>query len=229
MNYWPKILILLIVLPISALSNIDNFEGKIKIIKEGAYDTSKIDICVKNEIVRIDEFNSRNQIVRSYLVDLKKERLYALSLKEKLYSEIPLNRSSNPAISPEIIKTKNSMNINGENCYQWRVKDKTRNSEVTFWVAQKNLNFLKALVGILNRSQTPLNILGQFPQENGFMPLMAVDRTLLRKLKESARIIDIKQQKLPDSIFVIPPDFQELLGSLLQKKSTQLPLHLQLS
>ncbi|KAB2868517.1 MAG: DUF4412 domain-containing protein [Bacteroidales bacterium] len=212
MNHWPKILILLIVLPISALSNIDNFEGKIKIIKEGAYDTSKIEVSVKNEIVRIDEFNSSNQIVRSYLVDLAKKRLYALSLKEKLYSEIPLNKSSGSALNPEITKTQNSMNINGENCYQWRVKDKSRNSEVTFWVTQKDLSFLKALVGILNRSQTPLTILGQFPQVNGYIPLMAVDRTLLRKLKESARIVDIKQQKLPDSIFIIPRDFQELLG-----------------
>lgn len=212
MNNWLKILVILIVLPISALSNIENFEGKIKIIKEGVYDTIKIEISVKNNIVRIDEINSRNTVLRSYLVNLSHEKIFALSIKEKLFTEIPLNSISNSGNSNELIKTQNSMSINGEICFQWRVKDKRKNSEVTYWVAQRNYNFMKALINILSRSQTPLGILGQFPQENGYLPMLSVDRTLLRKLKESTKIIDIKQQKLPDSMFIIPPDFQELLG-----------------
>lgn len=212
MKHWLKILVALSLLPLCALSNIENFEGKIKILKEGAYDTLQIEVSVKDNIVRIDEFKSEKVLLRSYLIDLSKEKIFALSLKEKLYTEIPLRQSNTQNQSVEIIKTQNSMEINGTKCFQWRVKDKSKNSEVTFWVAQKEYNFLKSLVSILSRSETPLEIFGYFPQANGYFPLMSVDRTLLRKVKESARIIEIKPAKLPGSLFIIPPDFRELLG-----------------
>ena len=86
------------------------------------------------------------------------------------------------------------------------------NSEVTYWVAQQEFSFLRSLVNILGRTQTPLEILGYFPQESGYFPLVSVDRTLLRKVKVSARIVDIKAAKLPEALFIIPPDFREFLG-----------------
>ena len=63
----------------SSLSNIDNFEGKIKIIKESIYDTLQIEISVKNDVVRIDEISKRNIVNRGYLVDLSKEKISLVS------------------------------------------------------------------------------------------------------------------------------------------------------
>ncbi|MGE0077605.1 MAG: DUF4412 domain-containing protein [Bacteroidales bacterium] len=212
MKHWLKILIFIIIVPIKVFSNAGMFEGKIKIIKEGIYDTLQIEISVKNDIVRIDEINSKNAITRSFLVNLSKEKIYALSVKDKLYTEIPLKSLANTNNDSEFIKTKNFMKINGEVCQQWRIRNKKRNTELTYWVAEKNYNFMKSLVGILQRSETPLGIFSQFPQVNGFFPLFTVERTLFRKVKESTRIIEIKSQKLPDKMFVIPPGYRELLG-----------------
>ena len=195
----------------SSLSNIDNFEGKIKIVKESIYDTLQIEISVKNDVVRIDEISKRNIVNRSYLVDLSKEKIYALSLREKLYTEVPISANRHKA-QVDIIKTQNTMSINGVTCHQWRVRDKSKNTEVTYWVTAKEFGFMQSLISIISRSETPLRILGLFPNTNGYFPLLSVDRTLLRKVKESAKIVDIKHTKLPEGLFAIPPDFRELLS-----------------
>jgi hypothetical protein len=211
MKIWLKTLALLTFLPLTSLSNIDNFEGKIKIVKESIYDTLQIELSVKNNIVRIDETNLHKNISRCYLVDLSREKIYALSFKDKLYSEIPLNNPKNNS-NVDILKTQNTMEVNGVICHQWRVRNKSKNSEVTYWVAQKDLGFMESLINIISRSETPLGILSQFPKVNGYLPLISIDRTLLRKVKESAKVIDIKRTTLPENLFVIPPGFRELLG-----------------
>ena len=70
MREWLKILIILIILPLRSFSNLANFEGKIKILKEGVYDTLQIELSVKNDIVRIDEISTHNIMLKSYLVNL---------------------------------------------------------------------------------------------------------------------------------------------------------------
>lgn len=210
MKHWLKISLILILLPFRVFP-FDGFEGKIKIVKESLYDTVQIEISIKGDIVRIDEINTQNVVFRSYLVNLIGEKVYVLSPNKKLYTEIVINATPSKS-SVEFIKTQNSMEVNGVLCYQWRVRDKSRNSEVTYWVAPQDLGFMKSLVSIISRSETPLTILGLFPPVNGYIPLLSVDRTLLRKVKESVKVIDIKPAKLPANLFVIPPDFRELLG-----------------
>lgn len=210
MREWLKILIILIILPLRSFSNLANFEGKIKILKEGVYDTLQIELSVKNDIVRIDEISTHNIMLKSYLVNLSEERIFALSYGKRLYTEVML--ASNGGQPVAVVKTPNYMEIDGTKCYQWRVKDKVKNSEITYWVAPQNFNFIKPLVSILNRSQTPLDVLGQFPQVNGYLPLICVDRTMFRKVKETMRVVSIKPLKLPESLFVIPAGFREILG-----------------
>lgn len=212
MKLWLKILIITVILPYRVFSNIDKFEGKIKIVKESIYDTLRVEVSIKDNIVRIDEINSRNTIQQSYLIDLTKEKMYALSIKDKLYAEIPLRPASKVDQNTEFIKTANCMEINGELCYQWRVRNKSKNSELTYWVAQRNYGFMKSLISIIRRSDIPFEMLSQFPEINGYMPLLSVERTLLRKVKMSARVIDIVPAKLPENLFTIPPGYRELLG-----------------
>lgn len=210
MKHWLKISVLLILLPFRVFS-LDSFEGKIKIVKESIYDTVQIEISIKGDIVRIDEINTQNIVFRSYLVNLPAEKVYVLSHNKKLYTEIMINPTPSKS-SVEFIKTQNSMEVNGILCYQWRVRDKSKNSEVTYWVASQDLGFMKSLVSIISRSESPLAILGLFPPVNGYFPLLSVDRTLLRKVKESVKVIDIKSAILPANLFIIPPDFRELLS-----------------
>ncbi|MCB8965133.1 MAG: hypothetical protein H6536_08890 [Bacteroidales bacterium] len=210
MKPWLKILIILAVLPCRVFSNVDNFEGKIKILKEGVYDTIQLVISVKGDAVRIDEVNRHNAVQLSYLINLKHETIVMVSHCNKVYTEVVVRPAANDLSSDvEFIRTQNTMVFNGDRCVQWRVRDRARNTELTYWVVPGKYNFMKPLVDILSRSDTPLSILGYFPMNGGYLPMLTVERTIFRKIRATATVVDIKSQKLLDDIFAIPLGFRE--------------------
>lgn len=194
-----------------ASPKIQNFEGSINLKKETVYDTSYVTIQVKGDLVRIDELDKNKSLQNSYIVNLKDESVLALSPKRKLYSEISVKENNLISqIDTQIIRTENCMDFNGYRCCQMRVKCKSKNTEVAYWVTQENFDFFTSLVKILRNTKLNIDLFNYFPNINGIFPVLTVERTLLRKEKMKLAVADIKKAQLSESSFRIPPGYRKI-------------------
>ena len=194
-----------------ASSKIQNFEGSINLKKETAYDTSYLTIKVKGELVRIDEINKNRNLVNSYIVDLEKETVIALSPQKHLYREI--KSTTNYAVvqkDTQIISTGNCMEYGGYKCCQVRVKCVNRDSEVAYWITKENFNFFNLLVRVLRKTNVNINVFNYFPDIEGGFPVLTVERTLMRKERLKIAVAAIEPMNLSDNNFKIPLDYQKL-------------------
>jgi hypothetical protein len=105
-------------------------------------------------------------------------------------------------------KTENSKQINGQTCYQWRVKDPERNTEIAYWVFEENLDFFATLLQLLNRTEYSLAVFREIPGSIGFFPMLTEERTLLRKEKLKIALVDINEKELNSGIFKIPSGYK---------------------
>lgn len=185
------------------------FEGSIFFAKITNVDTSYYAYHVKGDMVRVDELDKKKEIINSLLVDLKSQDMTAISPSRKMFMKL----HSNPYIpkedkSFEIKKTTNKKKIMGYECFQWRVKNKSQNTEITYWVADDSFCFFEDLMKILNRSEKQAKFFLQIPDISCYGPLQSEERTLLRDSKMTLSVIDIKKTKLDNSLFKIPESFK---------------------
>lgn len=187
------------------------FEGKINFLRETVYDTTHITILVKGNKARIDEFDTKNNLVSSRLIDMEGNTVIALSPEKKLYTNVPVNRKSVPSNNGLVIKkTQNFKEINGYKCYQWRVKDPQHNTEAAYWVINENFVFFDKLVALINRTEHSLTLYNAIPENDGYFPILTEERTLLRKKKLHIAVVDINESSLNPSLFEIPKDYMPL-------------------
>ena len=191
------------------INNHTAFEGSIKLIHESYYETSYYTYFVKDNNIRIDKFDCDHFLIQSLLINIKDEQIYILSPSEKLYTQLVLSKSENTNNENfTILQTENSRTVNGFKCYQWRVKNIEKNTEVAYWVIQNNFYFFEDLVKLLNRTDKTYDFFEKIPETQGFFPMMCVERTLLRREKLRISVVDINPQKIDKSKFNIPSDFE---------------------
>jgi hypothetical protein len=143
------------------------------------------------------------------IINLDKDEIFVLSPEKKLYRQLEISKElSKEQEGFVILKTENSRTVNGYECYQWRVKNTERNMEVAYWVWQNNFYFFQELVHLLNRTDQTYEFFDKIPETQGFFPLLTVERTLLRREKSRASVVNISSKKIDDSLFKIPVDFE---------------------
>ena len=193
----------------STNTNVESFEGSIEMIQESYYDTSYFTYFVKKENVRIDKFDNNHTLIQSLLINLEKEQIYILNPSKKLYTKSNINSKPNPdSENFTILKTENSRMVDEYVCYQWRVKNKERNTEISYWVSQNNFYFFEELVRLINNTDKTYEFFEKIPETQGFFPMLCVERTLLRKEKYRLYVINITPKTISDNIFKIPSDFE---------------------
>jgi hypothetical protein len=194
-------------------SNANSFEGNLTIIKETFYDTTFYYLSVQNNLVRIDQKNSQKQIIQSLIVDIKEEKITALSPNHKLYTQIDTKRR-NPNNKNEIvvIPSQNYKIINGYKCFLWRVRNESMNSEVSYWVYNSGYEFFHKTVQLLNGTEDYSNLYNTFSQidnVNG-LPILSIERTLLREEKVKITITHLSNKKVNPNIFHVPEGYKYL-------------------
>ena len=104
-------------------SNANSFEGNFTITKETFYDTTFYYFTIQNNLVRIDQKNSQKLTIQSLIIDIKEEKITALSPNHKMYTQIE-TKCRNQINKSEIvvIPTQNFKIINGYKCFLWRVR-----------------------------------------------------------------------------------------------------------
>jgi hypothetical protein len=192
-----------------------DFEGRITFIKETLYDTTIFTFTVKENLVRIDERNSKQQILQSLIVDIETKKITALSPSLKLYTTIKKHSHREKEKQQDFIclKTTNFKYINGYKCYQWRMRNQGLNCEISYWVSGGNLNVINEVFQLLSGTDDYAKYclyFDQIPQSNGYFPVMIVERTLLRDKKFQFFIQDINTKKIDDQLFNIPKGYKYL-------------------
>ena len=199
-------------LMLTASPNLNKFEGSIKLKKETVYDTSFVIIQVRGSQVRLDEFDNKKNLISTYIINLETEKVLALSPKQKLFYELSPSRAiQKPNDDATTLNKENKMILDGQSCCQMRVKSVARNTEVAYWVAEKNFDFFMGMNRILRKVKPDIDIFSYFPDVNGLFPMMIIERTLLRKEKMKVLVTSISETMLSENVFKVPLGYQKIL------------------
>lgn len=195
-------------------SRILAFEGNIQLTKQSQYDTTYVIFYFKDSKVRLDEFTESGQLCKTLLIDLNTENIVALSPSLKLYTDVS-RKTNKPKASEQfdVIKTSSYKFIEGKKCYQWRVRNRILESEITYWVMESDNPVMQKLYYILTATENYSSISSffmQIPESDGFVPLLAVERNLVREQKQSMHITSINEKKIPAKLFEIPKDYKNM-------------------
>ena len=188
------------------------FEGRIDLVEKSYYDTTYYTYLIKDKKLRVNKFDHHYKLIQSILVNLENEQVVILSPSKKLFSYLDID----PARETDdknftVKKTDNSRQVEGKECYQWRVKNKNMNTEVAFWVSEENpLVCFPDFIKLLNCSERTFNFFEIIPDTQGFFPMLTVERTLLRKEKRRIVITKINHQEINNQTFEIPHGFEEV-------------------
>jgi hypothetical protein len=192
-------------------SQTNTFEGEIVFVRETLTDTSYFSYKIKGDRVRIDELDNEMRTKNYMIVNLDKPKIYAVNPTRKLYTSLPIqpwNHDNDPQSDYQVIKTDNYKYLNGYKCNQWRVRNKAENTEIAYWVADNQFVFFQKLLKLLNRSEKSSEFYLRIPETEGFFPMLAVERSMLREKKSKLEVININQKSMDEALFEIPKDFK---------------------
>ena len=186
------------------------FEGSLQVLKTSHYDTTYIIYHVKDNKIRIEEYSNNAHFLSSYIIDIEEEIVFAIDPERQLYKQI----SSKPFIpiedsDIEIIKSENFIYLNGYRCNQWRVRNKERNTEIAYWVAKDDFLFYDKMLKLLNYTDKMVNYFLFIPGVTGYMPMMAIERTVLRDEKSRYEVKRIDREILDNNLFKIPDNYRQ--------------------
>ncbi len=190
------------------------FEGIIFFSMEMISDTLYYTYYIKDRMVRMDEYNRCRdcKTPNNYMLfDLNKKTIAVVNPLRKMYMYIenkPYKERKDVNENFKIIKTNNYKKLFGYKCYQWRVRNKSENTEVSYWVAFDNFDFFVDFLKLFNRSEKHAQYFLLIPETKGYFPMLSEERTTLREQKMTLRVIDIHRKVLDKSLFQIPKDYK---------------------
>ncbi len=190
------------------------FEGFIFFSMELITDTLYYTYYIKDRMVRLDEYNRCKdcKIPNNYILfDLNKKTITIINPLRKMYLNInpkPYKERTDIDENYKIIKTNNYKKIYGYKCYQWRVRNKIENTEVSYWVAFDNFDFFVDFLKLFNRSEKHAQYFLLIPETKGYFPLLSEERTTLREQKMTLRVLNIQRKTIEKSLFQIPKDYK---------------------
>lgn len=183
------------------------FEGEIVFAKESRLDTTYYSYYVKGNKIRFNELDADKNISLYLLVDLEKEAVTAVKPNQQLYSPLKIRPKNQVADELKIIKTPNSKVIKGYTCYQWRVINKAKDTEVAYWVAKDGFAFFEDVLRLLDRSEETLNYFISIPGNEGYFPFEVTERSILREFKSKHQAISVTRNSLSNDLFEIPTSY----------------------
>lgn len=195
------------------LSNINaaEFEGKISMVKESCFETSYFNYYISKNNIRIEELNSKKDLKGVYLIKLDSEEVFFLLPGKETYTQLKKKRLAHEALEQYVIKkTDNYKLINGTKCYQWRVKNKARNTEFAYWVIQNDFDFFEKMIKVMNQHDLSWEFFNRIPDSQGFFPMVSEERNLVRDKRMTTEVVQIKRKRIEPSMFSIPADYKFL-------------------
>lgn len=188
-----------------------NFEGRIDVVKRTLSDTLYYSYSIKNNFIRIDEYDNYKRLQSYYIINIKDSTITALNPNQKLYTKVDVQRlQASKQSEYDIINTGIYKYINGYKCYQWRVRNKSQNSEISYWIASDSFDFFTPMAGISAQVDDSFLSFMSLPTNTmkGEMPMLIESRTLLRVDKASYVVTNITRTRIDLALFTIPNFYQ---------------------
>ncbi len=188
-----------------------SFEGVIDFRKTSGDEKVYYSYSVKGNKVCIDEKSEDGKsIIATLLVDLRSKEILALSHERKLYMKREAKTTERIAGSPKIVRSGNHRFIGGYDCEQWRVKNESENTEISYWVTKGNYDFFLPLLGVLGRKDRFAMYYLSIPDREGYFPIDAVERDVQRNEKGRLEVLQITEKKLDNSLFTVPKTYMQM-------------------
>jgi hypothetical protein len=205
-----KKLILIFISIVFPLFSLFAFEGIISYVKESKYDTTYNIYYIKDNNVRIEEYDKDKNLQNVVLIDINKETSILINPEKKQYKENNKCDQLKKLFDNnfEINKTDNYKIINGVKCFQWRVRNTQLNTEISYWVTQSKIEFYNNLLNNLYSSENSNIFFMQIPDNKGYYPMVTEERTLLRDEKQRTTLVDIKSKQMNNNLFIIPSNYK---------------------
>lgn len=184
----------------------EQFEGEVSYVKTSFSDTLYYVYTIKDECVRIDEYDKYKRAMRAYIVNLQDKSVMVINPSKRVYTQLESFPVKDESVqNMEVIHTGNYKYINGYKCSQWRVKNHDENTEITYWIAGDNFNFYTAMSQVAMSLEDHFLFFKALPEGKmqGVMPMMIENKTLLRAPKSTFCVTEIKSHPVDKSVFDI--------------------------
>lgn len=188
------------------------FNGILEYIEYTPFDTTYFKVYVSNGKVRVDSYkdkNSKRTIEKILIYNLKNRDVIVLKPSEKKYRLLNVdvvNRKNTDGC--EMILNKNNYKyINGYKCIQYRVKNIKENTDITYWIPEKDFPFYYEMVSMKRSMLRVYKYFFMLPNYKVAFPMQTVERSLLREEKSSYKVIGLAESKINNHIFDIPGDY----------------------
>lgn len=203
-------------------TNIDNnpppedvyktFNGILKYYEYTPFDTTLYEVYITESKIRVDSYpgtkkaGDPNKIV---IYNIKDQKILALKPSAHIYKYINSNADHTPCSEGcEVLIDRNIYKyINGVKCKQYRVRNKTENTDITYWVPKEKYTFYSQIMTMKHSIRRPHKYFFKLPNHETVFPMQTVERTLLREEKSSVKVILFEKSNILDQIFEIPKGY----------------------
>tara|TARA_Y100000589_G_scaffold317298_1_gene343150 strand:- start:80368 stop:81048 length:681 start_codon:yes stop_codon:yes gene_type:complete len=183
------------------------FEGELTIERINYRDTTYYKYFVKDNLIRIDELNTKNEIQGTLLFDLNNQTILAVNHLRKVYIDYQPNTLSRDYSMSIVRKTTESKKINGFACEKWTVSNPALDTKAVFWVTDGKYDFFLQLLLLWQKKDRLTQYYLQIPASRGYLPILAEEYYKNGKLKSKLEITQVDKKKIDDSVFEIPSDY----------------------
>ena len=189
-----------------------DFIGILTYIEYTPFDTSFFKVYVSKDKIRIDSFDDKNangDAKKIMIYNLKNQNIIALKPSSLQYKNFGAHSNSDMNIEDcEIILNKNNYKyLNNYKCVQYRVKNKSENTDITYWIPEEDFPFYSKMISMKRSMQRVHKYFFMLPNHTVAFPMQTTERTMLREEKSSYKLLELKESYIADEIFEIPEDY----------------------
>ncbi len=189
------------------VSSFAQFQGEIKFEKTKGNIHVNYKYYVKGDKVRVEEVSDDGAIDGIQLMDLKENKVYALSPERKLYMEAP-NRRPAAELSVDVKKTGKSKEVLGYKCYEYVVTNKAEDRKIVYWITKGEYNFFIPMLKTLNRKEKQAMYYLKIDGVAGHFPMLSTEYILSSgDVVSELKATKVSDKDLKQALFEVPAGY----------------------
>ena len=188
------------------------FNGILEYVEYTPFDTTFFKVYVSNNKIRVDSYKnkkSKRVLEKILIYNLKNKNVVVLKPSEKKYRLLDVNvvDHRNTEGCKMILNKNNYKYINGYKCIQYRVKNISENTDITYWIPEEDFPFYYEMISMKRSMLRVYKYFFMLPNYKVAFPMQTVERGLLREEKSSYKVVGLAESKVSSSIFEIPKGY----------------------
>ncbi len=188
------------------------FNGILEYIEYTPFDTTFFKVYVSNGKIRVDSYKnkkSKRTIEKTLIYNLKEKNIIVIKPQKKTYRKLDVNTNNQQNIDgcKMILNKNNYKYINGYKCIQYRITNINENTDITYWIPEKDFPFYYEMISMKRSMLRVYKYFFMLPNYKVAFPMQTVERSLLREEKSSYKVIGFAESKISNYIFDVPKGY----------------------